>query len=133
MNLSLRWDYNNPYKEKYGHWSSFELNVLNPITGLMGAYEYLSSGSQSFEKRQDWFNYSPHVGVAYKLTEKTVLHGNFGVFFTPLNLNTWGGIPYSTAGNPGFHTTSQEANFNWDNGYQPKVTTASGRTTRRLT
>jgi hypothetical protein len=122
VNLSLRWDYNNPYKEKYGHWSSFELNDLNPVTGEMGAYEYLTSGSQSFEKRQDWYNYSPHLGAAYKLTEKTVVRGNFSVFFAPLNMNTWGGIPYQQAGNVGFHPTTQEANFNWDNGYKPTST-----------
>jgi hypothetical protein len=122
LDLSLRWDYNNPYKEKYGHWSNFELNDPNPVTGEMGQYEYLSSGSQSFEKRQDWFNFSPHLGAAYKLDEKTVLRGNFGVFFTPLNLNTWGGIPYQQAGNVGFHPVTQEGNFNWDAGYNPVST-----------
>ncbi len=122
VNLSLRWDYNNPYKEKYGHWSSFELNDMNPITGLKGTYEYLSNGSQSFEKRQDWYNYAPHVGVSYKLNEKTVARGNFGVFFAPLNMNTWGGIPYQQAGNVGFHKVTQEGNFNWDNGYVPVTT-----------
>jgi hypothetical protein len=126
VNLSLRWDYNNPYKEKNGHWSNFDLTALNPVSGEMGAYEYLTSGSQSFERRQDWYNYSPHVGAAYQLTPKTILRGNIAVFFTPLNLNTWGGIPYSTAGNPGFRPTSQESNFNWDNGYNPTITTASG-------
>ncbi len=120
MNLSLRWDYNNPYKEKYGHWSSFELNDPNPVTGEMGQYEYLTNGSQSFERRQDWFNYSPHIGAAYKLTEKTVVRGNFGVFYTPLNMNTWGGIPYQQTGNPGYYQSSVENNFNWDQGgYKP--------------
>jgi hypothetical protein len=125
VNLSLRWDFNNPYKEKYGHWSSFELNDKNPITGEMGRYEYLTSGSQSFEKRQDPYNYAPHIGVAYKITEKTVARGNAGVFFTPLNMNTWGGIPYQQAGNVGFHKITQEANFNWDNGYNPVTTPQS--------
>lgn len=119
LDLSLRWDYNNPYKEKYGHWSNFVLNVQNPVTGLMGEYQYLTSGSQSFEKIQDWYNYSPHIGIAYKLTEKTVARANFGVFFTPLNMNTWGGIPYQQAGNPGFHPITQQGHFNWDNGYNP--------------
>ena len=119
VNLSLRWDYNNPYKEKYGHWSNFDITTMNPITGLMGQYEYLTSGKQSFEKRVDWYNYAPHMGIAYKLSEKTVVRGNVGLFFTPLNLNSWGGIPYQQAGNPGFHPVTQEANFNWDNGYQP--------------
>lgn len=125
VNLSLRWDYNNPYKEKYGHWSSFELNDLNPITNLPGTYEYLSNGSQSFERRQDYYNYAPHIGVAYKLTPKTIVRGNFGVFFAPLNMNTWGGIPYQQSGNVGFHLVTQEAAFNWDGGYNPSITPQS--------
>jgi hypothetical protein len=119
LNLSLRWDFNNPYKEKYGHWSNFDLTTLNPVTGEIGTMEYLTSGSQSFEKRQDFYNYSPHIGIAYKITEKTVAHANFGVFFTPLNLNTWGGVPYQQDGDMGFHPTTQEGNFAWDNGYSP--------------
>lgn len=119
VNLSLRWDFNNPYKEKYGHWSSFVLNQMNPVTGEMGAYKYLSNGSQSFETRQDYYNYAPHIGIAYKLTDKTVVRGNFGVFFTPLNLNTWGGIPYQQTGNPGYYKHSSQSHFNWDGGYQP--------------
>jgi len=119
VNLSLRWDYNNPYKEKYGHWSSFEINDKNTVTGGMGQYEYLTSGSQSFERRQDWFNYAPHIGAAYMLTNKTVLRGNYSIFYTPLNLNTWGGLPYQQTGNPGFYQHSSESNFNWDAGYQP--------------
>ncbi|MFP5205839.1 MAG: carboxypeptidase regulatory-like domain-containing protein [Acidobacteriota bacterium] len=119
MNMSLRWDFNNPYKEKYGHWSSFEINDKNTVTGEMGQYEYLTSGSQSFERRQDWYNYAPHVGAAYMVTPKTVLRGNFDIFFTPLNMNTWGGIPYQQTGNPGYYQHSSESNFNWDSGYQP--------------
>jgi hypothetical protein len=119
VNLSLRWDYNNPYKEKYGHWSSFDLSKMNPVTGLQGEYTYLTNGSQSFETHQDWFNYSPHVGVAYKLTDKTVARGNFGVLFVPLNMNTWGGIPYQQTGNPGFYEASTESAYAWDNGYKP--------------
>jgi len=123
VNLSLRWDYNNPYKEKYGHWSSFELNDLNPVSGLMGTYEYLTSGKQSFERREDYTNFSPHIGAAYKITEKTVLRGNGSIFFVPLNMNTWGGVPYQQAGDVGFHNVTEEANFDWDNGYTPTVVT----------
>lgn len=119
FNFSLRWDFNNPYKEKYGHWSNFDLTALNPVTGELGTMKYLTSGSQSFETRQDYYNYSPHIGVAYKITGKTVARANFGVFFTPLNLNTWGGVPYQQAGDVGFHPVTQEANFNWDGGYSP--------------
>jgi outer membrane receptor for monomeric catechols len=111
LNLSLRWDFNHPYHEKYGHWSNFVLNALNPVTGEYGEYQYLTSGSQSFETRQDYYNYSPHIGVAYQITNKMVARANFGVFFTPLNMNQWGGVPYQQAGDVGFHATTQEGGF----------------------
>jgi len=117
LNLGLRWDYNSPYKEKYGHWSSFVLGDKNPVTGLMGEWEYLSNGSQSFEKRQYWFNFAPHVGAAYQITPKTVARASFSVFYVPLNMNTWGGIPYQQTGNPGFHENNAAGGFNWDKGW----------------
>ncbi len=123
VNLSLRWDFNNPFHERYGHWSNFVTNVVNPITGLMGEYQYLSSGSQSWELRQDYYNYSPHIGVAYQITPKTVVRGNIAVYFTPLSLNQWGGVPYQQAGDVGFHPVTQESNFQWDNGYTPTSVT----------
>ena len=119
LNLSLRWDFNYPYHERYGHWSNFVTNVVNPITGLMGEYQYLTAGSQTWELRQDYYNYSPHVGAAYQITPKTVVRGNIAVFFTPLNLNQWGGVPYQQDGDVGFHPVTQEHNFQWDNGYSP--------------
>ena len=122
INLSLRWDFNNPYHEKYGHWSSFVLEDFNYTSNEYGQYEYLHNGSESFERRQDYYNYAPHVGAAYKINDKTVARANIGVFFTPLNLNTWGGIPYQQAGNFGFHDITQEHGFNWDGGYNPTTT-----------
>lgn len=127
LDLSLRWDYNNPYKEKYGHWSSFETQDYNPVSKLMGQYEYLTSGSQSFERRQQWFNIAPHVGAAYRLNDKTVVRANVAAFFVPLNMNTWGGLPYQQVGNPGYFVKSGMGayagtdNYNWDNGYHPTL------------
>lgn len=128
LNLDLRWDYNNPYKEKYGHWSTFDRALTNPVTGTKGALSFLSNGSQSFERRQYWFNFAPHIGAAYQVTPKTVARASFGIFYTPLNMNTWGAVPYSF--NPGYGfdnrlpaTSERTAAFNWDNGYpgQPVV------------
>lgn len=123
VNVSLRWDFNNPYHEKYGRWSSFELDDYNTLSGFMGTYEFLHNGSESFERRQDYYNYAPHIGVSYKINDKTVVRGNGGIFFTPLNMNTWGGVPYQQAGNVGFHNVTSEGSFDWDNGYSPTLTT----------
>ena len=122
LNLDLRWDYNNPYKEKYGHWSMFDPTLTNPVTGAKGALSFLTSGDQSFEKRQYWLNFAPHIGAAYQLTPKTVVRGSFAIFYVPLNMNTWGAVPYSF--NPGYGVDNQirptglrAAAFNWDSGY----------------
>lgn len=115
LNFDLRWDYNNPYKEKNGHWSSFNIREKNPVTGLMGTMDYLSNGGQSFEKNQQWFNFAPHVGAAYAVTPKTVIRGTFSVFYVPLNMNTWGAVPYGF--NPGFRNSNNAGAFNWNNGY----------------
>ena len=119
LNVSLRWDYNSRFKEKYGHWSSFATGAANPVTGEMGEYQYLSKGSQSFETKQNPYNYSPHIGAAYKVNEKTVVRGNFSVFYVPLNMNQWGGVPYQQTGNPGYFQHASESAFNWDNGFTP--------------
>jgi hypothetical protein len=116
LNLDLRWDFNGRYHEKYGHWSNFDTTALNPVTGQPGALEFATSGSNSFEKKQYYHNFSGYAGGAYQLTPKTVARASFGVFYIPLNLNTFSGIPYGF--NPGFVLNNQVLTaFNWDSGY----------------
>jgi hypothetical protein len=125
MNLDLRWDFNGRYHEKYGHWSNFNQTLINPVTGQPGALEFAANGGASFERRQNLHNFAPHVGAAYQLTPKTVVRGSFGVRYVPLNLNTWGGIPYGF--NPGYPLNNQVLTpFNWDNGY-PGTAVAVGK------
>jgi len=117
MNLDLRWDFNGRYHEKYGRWSNFNQTLMNPVTGQPGALEFAKDGSDSFERQQSFHNFAPHIGAAYELTPKTVLRGSYGIRYVPLNLNTWGGIPYGF--NPGFPLNNQVLTpFNWDGGYQ---------------
>lgn len=116
LNLDLRWDFNGRYHEKYGHWSDFNTSAINPVTGQPGTLEFATSGSDSFEAKQYYHNFSGYVGGAYQLTPKTIARASFGVFYVPLNLNTYSGIPYGF--NPGFVLNNQVLTpFNWDNGY----------------
>jgi hypothetical protein len=116
LNLDLRWDFNQRYHEKYGHWSNFDTTATNPVTGLPGALEFASGGNDSFEKKQYLHNFSGHIGGAYQFTPKTVARASFGVFYVPLNLNTYSGIPYDF--NPGFVLNNQVLTpFPWDSGY----------------
>lgn len=132
FNLDLRWDWNSPYKEKNGHWSSFNPTAPNPVTGTPGALTFLSNGSQSFTTRQVWTNFAPHIGASWQVTPKTVVHGAFSVFYTPLNLNSWGAVPYSF--DPGYVTSSQIQPSgqriskweNWDTPYGNYATVTHG-------
>jgi hypothetical protein len=121
LNLDLRWDFNGSYHERYGHWSNFNTAATNPVTGLPGALEFAQGGSDSFEKKQYYHNFSGSIGGAYQLTPNTVARASFGVFYVPLNLNTWSGIPYGF--NPGFVLNNQVLSpFRWDSGYPGQAT-----------
>jgi hypothetical protein len=116
LNADLRWDFNGRYHEKYGHWSNFNTTITNPVTGLLGALEFADDGGDSFEKKQYYHNSSVHIGGAYQITPRTVARASFGVFYVPLNLNTYSGIPYGF--NPGFVLNNQVLTpFDWDSGY----------------
>lgn len=132
MDLDLRWEYNNPYKEKDGHWSDFDTTQINPVTGVMGSMVYLSSGSWSYETKEDYKQFAPHIGAAYSLNSKTVLRGSISAFYAPLNLNTWGGVPYSF--DPGYVGLNRIVDNgqrvstweNWDNPYTKYATITPG-------
>jgi len=116
LNLDLRWDFNGRYHEKFGRWSNFNTTAINPVTGLPGTLEFATDGGDSFEKRQYYHNFSGYIGGAYQITPKTVARASFGVFYVPLNLNTWSGVPYGF--NPGFPLNNQVLTpFHWDTGY----------------
>lgn len=116
LNADLRWDFNGRYHEKYGHWSNFDTTAINPVTGQPGSLEFATSGSDSFENKQYYHNFSGFLGGVYQITPKTVARASFGVFYVPLNLNTYSGIPYNF--NPGFVLNNQVLTpFNWDGGY----------------
>lgn len=116
MNFDLRWDFNGKYHEKYGHWSNFNPNIMNTALNLPGALEFAKDGSDSFERRQHYHNFSGSVGAAFQLTPKTVVRASGSVFYVPLNMNTWRALPYGF--NPGFNSVNRYLQpFNWNAGY----------------
>jgi len=124
LNADLRWDFNGRYHEKYGHWSNFNPNLMNEALALPGALEFAKNGSDSFERKQFYHNFSGNIGAAFQLTPKTVVRGSYSVFYVPLNLNTWGAIPYGF--NPGFVPYNRNlSSFQWDNGYPGTLTAAT--------
>jgi Carboxypeptidase regulatory-like domain/TonB dependent receptor len=122
LNLGLRWDVTFPFHEKYGHWANFDLNAINPVIGIPGAQVYARNGDDTFETEMDWKEFSPHIGAAFQVSDKIVVRGSYGIFYSPIGIQYWSGVPYAYA--PGYRGTNlvnDRADFSpafyWDNGY----------------
>lgn len=125
VNASLRWDINTRWKEVNGHWTNFDLNAENTSwSPLEGAFEFLSNGSQSFEKNQDLHLFAPHIGASYQLTPKLVARGSYAMSYVPLGINQWGGAPFAGEASFGYTgtdimpsaSTPVDSIYQWDGG-----------------
>jgi hypothetical protein len=66
LNLGMRYDYYSPPAEQNGH-----AGILNPVTGQFSVETYNPSR----------FNFSPRVGFAYALNDKTAIHAGGGLYY----------------------------------------------------
>jgi hypothetical protein len=76
LNLGVRWSYSSPFSTKYGQQSQFNPNVVDPVTGLMGA---ITNPTGVIGKR-DLNNFQPRVGLAWNFAQKWVFRASFEVF-----------------------------------------------------
>jgi hypothetical protein len=91
LNVGLRWDIPRPFLENNDNVTFFSANTpnpgaVNPATGqpLLGAAAVLGNGAgHAGFRRADihWKNFSPRLGIAYKLTNKTVILGGYSINF----------------------------------------------------
>jgi hypothetical protein len=84
LNLGLRWYYESPFSTKYGQQSQFDPNALDTISGRKGAIVHTGG----LLGKRDLNNFQPRVGMAYKINNKMVFRGGFGV--TTVDLFTAG-------------------------------------------
>jgi hypothetical protein len=122
LNYGLNWNQTHPFHEKYGHWPSFDGSLKDPATGMPGQVVYLSNGSQTFEGSTRWSDFAPHIGFAYKVSNRIVARAAYAMFYVPIGVDYWSGVPYGWA--PGYFPTNQVPQtqdfspaFNWDDGY----------------
>ena len=96
LQLGLRWEYLAPWHEKNDLEGSFD-----PVSGKIAYHKIPSNlppqlvplivnqndfyGAGILKK--DLNNFGPRVGVAYNMTERTVVRSGFGIYYDNLNLN----------------------------------------------
>ncbi|MGA2634978.1 MAG: hypothetical protein ABSF16_12135 [Terracidiphilus sp.] len=109
LNLGFRYDRYTPYVDKNDIMANFDPDYTNAVTGQKGVYlipstktlQYLISSEQDNPPygigyiiasqsglgigrgliRPDRFDFGPRFGWAYRLTDKQVLRGGFGLFY----------------------------------------------------
>ena len=126
VELGLRWDANTPFHDALGQWQQFNPHLTNP-SGAWGSYpgawQFTTNSSQSFETTNDLWQFSPHLGAAYRLKNNFVARGGYGITYVPLNINTqWGLSPYEDnqfwiANNQVNNFVSGSTAYDWNNGY----------------
>ncbi len=119
INVGLRYEYQPIQPQVYGQASLFVPSVgavvvfansmpSTAIPALVAGYNVALAKDRGLPSSlmeylgQDRNNLAPRVGLAYKLTNRTVLRSGFGVYYQTLNLNyseqAAVGVPFGTVG-----------------------------------
>jgi len=89
LNLGLRWDYETPSYERFDRMvQSLDFNAASPIAAqaaglnLKGAVRFANTaGAPRGSFQPDRNNFAPRFGAAYRLGEKWVIRGGYGLFY----------------------------------------------------
>ena len=87
LSYGLRWERYPGVYEQYNRVTSFDPGVINPAAaGLQGALTFAGFGKGRIGRRtfaDTWRGWAPRLGVAYRLTPKTVLRASGGIYYSP--------------------------------------------------
>jgi hypothetical protein len=98
LTFGLRYDYMFPRHEAADRYSSFDPAAVNPGSpGVLGAMAFAGTGTGRTGKRtfenpatNDW---GPRFGFAYRLTNKDVIRGGYGMYYAGISFNYSQGYP----------------------------------------
>jgi hypothetical protein len=88
LNYGLRWSGNSPITEKEDRLANFNPTLPDPnFGGILGATEYMGDGPGRAGRRSlfggNWKDFGPTFGFAYRVTERIVARGGYGISYTP--------------------------------------------------
>jgi len=129
INLGLRYEIQAAPTERGNAQEYFDFNAVNPISTAVGTkypgeLVFNSSSNRGLYDTQ-YKNFAPRIGAAYRLRDKLVVRGGYGIFFVPNyygqgpNIGFSQGTPWVTSLNGGlnpFTTLSGNSALNCSNG-----------------
>ena len=85
LNMGLRWEVQTARTERYNRLNNFDFNAASPLaqqTGLplKGGLVFANAQNRG-AWNTDWINLAPRFGAAYKVTDKLVFRGGYGIFY----------------------------------------------------
>jgi hypothetical protein len=100
LNLGLRYDYETPRNDRFNQLANFDFNAQPPLRGAgPGALAYVGAGGLSrYQADPDRNNFAPRIGLALKLTPKTVVRTGGGIFFAANTGVGTGGAAFGVSG-----------------------------------
>jgi hypothetical protein len=95
LSFGFRYDLQFPRTERHNQYSSFLPNLPNPgAGGRLGALAFAgkNGASTTFEQLQP-DTYGPRFGFAYRVTDKTVVRGGYGIYYSGVTMNGFNANP----------------------------------------
>jgi outer membrane receptor protein involved in Fe transport len=88
LTLGLRYEVPGVYTARHGYADTFNPSETNPIVGVPGAFDLVSSPQHPAAgvRNENFNNWSPRIGVAYRLNDATVFRLGWGKFVIPSDL-----------------------------------------------
>jgi hypothetical protein len=126
LNLGLTWIFTFAGHQADGHWTNFDLTKQNPLWGnYKGAWTFAQNSGSTFQTDNTLRQFAPHVGGAYRVTNKLVARASYGLYYVPLgefNAGYGAGFPsqqgeFWTGSNTVTNNIPGSTAFNWANGY----------------
>lgn len=123
VTLGLRFDYQGPWSERFDRFSTFDPAVPNPgAGGRLGALVFAGTGQGRVGKRtfdntplDAW---GPRFGFAYKFSDKQVLRGGYGIYYS--------GVTFGQGSTPIIGYQGNPTAPNLTNGFEPPFHLDSG-------
>ena len=86
--LGLRYEIPGTFRSRHGWADTFNPTEINPVVNVPGAFDLVSSPQHPAGGvfNENWNNWSPRLGAAYRINDKSVIRGAFGKFVIPSDL-----------------------------------------------
>ena len=107
LNLGLRYDLQGNWTERFNRLVDWEPNATSPLAGITNNGVTISSGLKGAfalvdasgnpgrtDENMPTKEFNPRIGLAYRLTNKTIIRTGYGIFYLPNDI-AWNTAPHN--------------------------------------